>query len=131
VPGRLEHLDAHRAEADRVAVLDRAVRVHRAGAVAEHDGRAGALGQLDVTRDEVGVQVRLEHPLDGEAMRLRRIDVLLDVALRIDHGRLAAAADQVRRMGKARQVEGFEHHDGPPCPGSPGRIVRLQSNAPG
>jgi hypothetical protein len=39
----------------------------------------------------------------------RRVEILLDVMLRIDHGRLTAVRDQLRRMGEAIEVELPEH----------------------
>jgi hypothetical protein len=43
------------------------------------------------------VEVRQEHVADPAAERVRGVDVVVDVALRIDHGRLAALliGDQV------------------------------------
>src|SRR5690606_10583961 len=60
----------------------------------------------------VGVEVRLEHQLDGEAEGVSVGEVLGDVALRVDHDRPAGrfVADQVGRMREALEVVLLEDH---------------------
>jgi len=79
------------------------------------DRRALDVAQLEMAGDEVRVEVRQEHVADPAAERVRGVDVLVDVALRIDHGRLAALliGDQVGGMGEAAEVELLEDHQLP------------------
>ena len=76
--------------------------------MAEHDLRARARGQLAMSADEVGVEVRLDDVGDREAALRRLLQVDLDVALRIHDGRDPLGADQVGRLGEAGQVELLE-----------------------
>jgi hypothetical protein len=52
--------------------LDRELR-HRLAAIGDH--RPRGLGQLEMTRQEVGMKVSLDHPLDGQTVRPRIIEV--------------------------------------------------------
>ena len=77
------------------------------------DLRPGRLGELEVARQEVGVEVRLDHELDRHA-RLGCVgEVLGHVTLGIDdHGSAARlVADEVRRMRQALQVVLVELHE--------------------
>ena len=65
------------------------MRKRRASFPAKHDLRAGARRQLAMAADEIRMQVRLDHILDLEPLRLSLVDVLVHIALRIDHRRLA------------------------------------------
>ena len=81
------------------AVAYRAVRKRDAGPRPEHHLGAGALGELAVAAHEVGVQVRLDHVADREALRLRLVDVLVDVAPGVDDHGLAQRTRSCRRPG--------------------------------
>ena len=72
VPRRLEHLETHVAEVDGVAVRHRLEGVLRLCSGAEVDLGAGPIAQLEVARDEVGVEVGEEHVVDRAAEALRR-----------------------------------------------------------
>ena len=64
------------------------------------DRRAGAIAQLEVAGDEVGMKVREEDVLDSQAVLGGEREVLIDVALRIDDGgrvRLLVADRDTRR----------------------------------
>ena len=79
---------------------------------------ARRLGELEVTRQEVGVEVGLDDQFDGEA-ELRGVgEVLGHVALRVDDdgppGRLVT--DQVRRVRQTLQVVLVEQHARSSCP---------------
>jgi hypothetical protein len=65
-----------------------------------------------VPADEVGVQVRLDDVPDAEAGARGLLDVLLDIALRVNDRRLALGADEVRGVRQASEVELFEVHRG-------------------
>src|ERR1019366_2524402 len=98
------------ADAKHVAVAYGAVRERRIRFCAEHDIRATALSQLPMSADEVGVKVRLEDVANGHAKRLRSVEILIDIALRIDDDSLTAIRDQVRRVRQASEVELVEVH---------------------
>ena len=76
------------------------------------DLRAGRLRQLQVTGQEVGVEVGLDDQFDGQAQLLGVGDVLGHVALRVDNDCAAGGfvTDQVRRVGQAVQVVLLEDH---------------------
>jgi len=54
------------------------------------------------------MEVRLDHVLDGDAEPLRGLNVLIDIALRVDDHRLAALRDQIGSVREAGQVEGWK-----------------------
>ena len=64
------------------------------------------LGELEVTGEEVGMEVRLEHRFDRERHLASIREVLVDVAQRIHHHRPArrAIADQVTRLRETPEV---------------------------
>jgi len=86
-PGGLEHREAHLAELHRVAVRHRRERILGPGPRAEMDRGALALAKLEVAGNEVGVEMRQEHVTDPAAEPAGVVEVLLDVALWVDHGR--------------------------------------------
>ena len=67
-------------------------------------------GQLFVAGDEIGVQVGLEDVADADAVLLGRLQVNLDITLRIDDDGLAFRCQQVGGVGQTSQVELFEVH---------------------
>ena len=81
-----------------------------ASAVSDEDLRSGLPRELHMSRDEVGVQVRLDDPADGDARFLRRVEVELHIALRIDDRRLAAVGEQIRSVREAPEIERLEEH---------------------
>ena len=85
--GRLDGLQPHAPDLDAVPVVQRGERVLRSGGGPQVDRRAGAVAQLEMSRDEVGVQMREEHVRDSKAVLSGEGQVLIDVALRIDNGR--------------------------------------------
>ena len=62
-------------------------RILGLGGRAQIDRRAGTIAQLEMPRDEVGVQVGQQDVFDREAVLRRKGEVLVDIALRIDDGR--------------------------------------------
>jgi hypothetical protein len=112
VPRGLQHLQPDPAHLDGVAVGHRRERELGAGAGAEVDDGALAVAQLEMAGHEVRVEVGQEHARDPAAQPVRVRDVLLDVALRVDHRRLAAVGigDQIARVRQAAQVVLLEDH---------------------
>ena len=96
VAGRGESGDRDVAEGHLVAVGQRLVREVDACRRRDVDRRARRLCEPALPGDVIGVVVRLEHVRDREAVLLGEPQVVLDVPLRVDHGRLAAVRDDVR-----------------------------------
>jgi len=90
MPRRFEHFEADPAEIELVAVVHRRERVLGARPRAQVDPRALPVAQLQVARHEIGVEVREEDVADAAPERPSRLEIAVDVALRIDDRRLAA-----------------------------------------
>ena len=84
-------------------------RILRLGRRAQIDGGAGAVAQLEMPGDEVGVEVRQEDVRDPQAVLGGKGEILVDVALRIDDGRRVRSL--VADRGTTR------------APGNPGRTA--------
>ena len=58
------------------------------------------------------MNVRLRHLRDAEALLRGGADVLIDIAVRVDHDRLAGfrTADQVTGLRQGRFKEAFDKH---------------------
>ena len=84
------------------------------GRVAERDRSTGARRELEVTTQEVGVEVGLDDPFDREPGGRRVGEVPVDVALRIDdHGPPGGlVAHEVGGVREALQVVLLEDHAG-------------------
>ena len=67
------------------------------GFVAIGDDRAGCRGELEVTGEEVGMEVRLDHPLDAHTEAGGVREVLRDITLGVDDDRASGGlvTDQV------------------------------------
>ena len=78
------------------------------GVGAEVDAGAGALGELVVAGDKVGVEVGLDDVLDLQIVLLCELDIQVNVALRIDHGGDALGGDEVGGVGEAAEKELFD-----------------------
>ena len=82
-------LEPYLAQVEDLAVRQVVDRELGLGAGAERDGGAGGIGQLQVPGQEVGVEVRLDDPLDGQPVGGGVGEVLADVALGVDDDRSA------------------------------------------
>src|SRR5262249_34739431 len=91
-------------------------RILRPPARAEVDPRARALAQLEVARQEVGVEVREQDVPDRGAELGRLLDVDPDVAARVDdHGRpRALVEDQIGSLRETAEIDLFEVHASAP-----------------
>ena len=87
MPGRFEDLEGDLAERDALAIVQGPRRELWFGARPEADLRAGRGGQLEMTREKVGVKMCLDDQLDRDFVFPRRVEVLLDVAARVNHHR--------------------------------------------
>ncbi len=76
------------------------------------DGRAAAIAQLQVTGNEIGVEVAEKDVADLQPEFLGVDHVLLDVALRVDDdgGATGLVTEQIGGMGQAAQVILFQNH---------------------
>ena len=92
---RLHRAQLDRADAQCFAIANGAMRKLRVRVRADDDLRAGARGELAMSAHEVGVEMRLDDVANGQSAVRRLIDVLIDIALRIDDRALAAVADQI------------------------------------
>ena len=110
--GRLQRLQPRVPEFHAVAIGERRERVFRARGRPEVNARAGSIAQLEVARDEVGVEVREKHVTNRQSLLGRRGQVLLDIALRIDdrRGVRLLVADEIRRVRQTVQVELAQDH---------------------
>ena len=66
-----------------------------------------------VPGDEIGMKMSFKNVPDLEVLLFRRLQINVNVALRIDHGRFAAGADHVRSVRQAIEVELFKIHSAP------------------
>jgi hypothetical protein len=85
--GRFERLQTDSAELNRLAVLERRECVFRFRGGAQIDRRPGPVAQFEVSGDEIGVEVRQEDVADLQAVLGGKRQILIDVALRVDHCR--------------------------------------------
>ena len=92
--------DPHLADLDRVAVAERLVLVLDAGVLGDVNRGTRRLAQPPAARHVVGVVVRLEDVGDLEAVVAGERKVVLDLPLGVDHHRLAAVGDHVRRAAE-------------------------------
>ena len=107
---RVENRKLHVAQSELITFLDWAA-VLKVELVAVVDLRPGASGEFDGPDHVILVAVRFEDVCDLRSFTLGDPKVLIDVATRVDHGRLAAVAKNVRQMSHARRVNCFhEHH---------------------
>ena len=60
---------------------------HRFGCITETDPCAGCLNQLEVSGDEVGVEVGVDHSLNTQTVLFGVGEVVGDVAARVDNDR--------------------------------------------
>ena len=112
VARRLHDLELHVAVLDHIAILHLHAREFRLRPPAEMDRRPGLVTQFDVAGDEVGMEMREEDVLDRVPAGFGVGEVLIDVALGIDHrGRLRfVIGDHVRRVRQAREVVLLDLH---------------------
>jgi len=112
VTRRLERAQHDGSQTDLVAVVQRLERVPGLGPRAEVDGGARAPRELEVSRHEIGVEMRQDHVPDRQAATLGVLDVHVHVAPRIDDGRVSGrlVADQVGSVRETGQIVLFEDH---------------------
>src|SRR6185295_6885531 len=118
------------ADFNLVTVFHSPMRKRRARFLTKYDLGAGPGRELAMPADEIRVQVRLDHILDLETLRFSFVNVLIDIALRINHHCLPFRTNQVRSMCQTAKIELFEVHMNLPrnapafFPGSAGALAR-------
>src|SRR6516165_7660288 len=97
---RLQHDEPHGAEANHGAVRHRHKRVLRTRPRTEMDRGPCPVAELEVTRDEIRMEMRQEHVADPAPESIRIRQILVYVALRVDNRRQAAVlvSDQIRSV---------------------------------
>src|SRR5581483_420761 len=97
-------------ELNLVLILNGFVRKCGAGFFAEDNFRPSASREFPMTADKIGVKMRFNYVLDLESVCLSFIDILIDIALRIDHCGFAFLSDQIRSVSKTAKIKLFEVH---------------------
>jgi hypothetical protein len=112
VAGRVERAHRESAAAELPALVERVVLVVRRRVAVHVDRGAGRRREPPVTRDVIGVVVRLEDVLDVDAEEARQAQVLADVELRVDNRGDARVlvADQVAGAAEVVVDELAEDH---------------------
>jgi hypothetical protein len=102
------------AEREPLAVRKRLHREVGPRCAAVGDGGARGRSQLEVAREEVGVEVGLDHPLDRQPESLGVGEIARDVALRVDDDRPSRplVSDQVAEQRQAAELVLPEDHAG-------------------
>ena len=110
--GRFQRGHPHAAEFNRLVVAERLEGVFRAGGGAEVDRRAGAIAQLQVAGQEVGMEMGEEDVRDPQPVFRGEGEVTVHVALGVHDGRDSGGfiPDQVGRVREAIEVELLQDH---------------------
>lgn len=112
VARRVDRAHDDLADLDLRPVRERLVRERRASILVDADGDAVLEREAPVTRDVVGVRVRLEHADEADAAVLRLRQHRLDVVGRVDDDRdaLVLVADEVTGAAQVVVQELLEQH---------------------
>src|ERR1700681_2317330 len=73
---------------------------------------AGSRGQLAMPADKISVKVSFYYVFDLEILRGGFIEILVDIALRIDDHGFAIRTNQIRSMSETIEIKLFEVHRG-------------------
>ena len=114
VPGSLYDADGDILDLEGIAFAHGDMREGAFRLLRRVDDRPGLLREIDVARDEIGVEVGLQDMGDLHAQSLRRLYVDIDVALRIYHRAGLLPGEDVRAVGYLGQKEVFDEHGSPP-----------------
>src|SRR6266699_5205674 len=110
MPGSFQYAQDNASDFKLFALAGGTMRKRGAGFRAKDNFSASSSCQLTMSADKIRVQVGLNHVLDLEALRGRLVNILIDVALRIDYRGLAVRADQVGSVGQTSKIELLEIH---------------------
>jgi len=107
--------ELHLAQAQPLAVLQLPAGEVGLGRLAVTDLGTGVVGDLEVTGEKVGVEVRLDHVADAQPGGVGVGQVTGHVPLGVDDGRLPSllVGHQVGRVGEAVEVVLREDHRPP------------------
>lgn len=114
MPRRLEGSQRHPTECHLGAVGERRECIFRLRFCPEIDHRADAISKLEMSCDEIGMEMRQEHVADRQSLFGGERQILIDVALRVDdRSRLRLiVADEIRRVRETIEIKLLENHGG-------------------
>src|SRR5262249_75648 len=93
------------------------------------DLRPRSLRKLSMAGDEVGMQVCLDDVPDGQALALRLLEILVDVAARIDDRGFSLRSDHVGGLSQTTKIKLFDEHR-LFLPEDPASVRRLRIRGP-
>ena len=93
VTGSFHNAQLRMTQCQLIAIANRQMWNRGSRFLAENDLRPSARRQLAVPTDKVGVQMCFDYVLNPESVGGSFVDILIDVALRIDHCCLAVRSD--------------------------------------
>ena len=102
-----QHFEAYLSEFEDGALCQRRERIRRLRRRPQVDRRAREPAQLQMTCDEIGVEMGQEYMLDLERVFGGERKVMVRVALRVNDGRRACllVSNNVRSVRQTRQIE--------------------------
>src|ERR1041385_1819563 len=103
--GRFEQLHFERADLHPRAISRRDMLIMDWREMRDIHFRAGPLRQLAKAGREVGVRMTVEDGDNLESLSLRFLKVILDVALRVDHGGFTVRAKEIGGVRKSFDKE--------------------------
>src|SRR5712691_9062624 len=108
----LEDLEAHAAEFEGVSVLERREGVIGLGLGPQANGRSNAVPEFQVAGEKISVKMGQEDVADVASVLGGILQVLVDVALRIDDDRRTGhgVGDQVRGVRQTAKVVLFQQY---------------------
>src|SRR5207237_626741 len=111
-------LEPNLPERQALAIVERSELVLGIGARAEVDARAFAVAQLEMSGEEIGVEVSQKDVANPAPQPVGVLDIVVDVALRIDRRPQGGGivGDQVGSMGQAAEVVLLKDPRLPPSP---------------
>ncbi len=112
VPRRFEYLQPHPPEVQRVALSKASEVKIGLGLGPEAYRGPKAVSKFDVTGEKIGVKMGEKDVVNVELMLISVTEILIDIALRINHDRSATrlVGDEVGRMRKTAKVVLFQPH---------------------
>lgn len=112
VPWRVQNLHAHLAHIDLVPVSKRTMVVTQVRLRGAQQLDVGAFGELGQSREIVVVAMGVEGVANAQALHAGSLEVAADVAVRVEHERLARVLrpDQVGGVAQPLEVELPKEH---------------------
>src|SRR5437773_9716787 len=86
------------------------MRKFRPGFLSENNLRSGPRRKFPMAADEVRMQMTLDDVFDFEILSAGFLNVLVDIALRIDYDSFTVGTNQVGSVSQATEIELLEIH---------------------